>query len=440
MRAFFWSALLALGLTSCSRKTPDFKADRERLQEHVLERLPEGVEKLEIDFDGKLKLVGYTVVPSRAARPGRPMEVVLYWQVLARVEPGYRLFTDLLDGSGERLVNLDTTGPLREIKEDRPALPPEAWEVGKIYADVMTFRFPRGVKTSRGLIVAGVERDQQRLPIRSGPKDSSERALIASVRIPVKRRRRRTTGVAVPTLECAKLRAGERIKIDGSLTEPAWQRATTLTLNDVSTGEPNGDSPVSATAKVTWSDLGLFIGFDVRDPDVVGGFPETGADPHLWTRDTVEIFVDPDGDGDNRDYYEIQINPQNLVFDSRFDDYNQPKQEPDGPFGHEAWMSRVTSAVVVRGTLDRPTDRDEGYVVEAVVPWASFDKAQRKPPAIGDTWRLNFYAVQNNHGVSWSPILNEGNFHKASRFGRVTFLSEGVTPHQSAEPATTKRR
>jgi hypothetical protein len=34
---------------------------------------------------------------------------------------------------------------------------------------------------------------------------------------------------------------------------------------------------------------------------------------------------------------------------------------------------------------------------------------------------MNFYAMQNNGGVAWSPILGEGNFHKASRFGQVTF-------------------
>ncbi len=39
-------------------------------------------------------------------------------------------------------------------------------------------------------------------------------------------------------------------------------------------------------------------------------------------------MIDPDGDGDNRDYYEIQLGPQNLVFDSQFDGYNQPRVLP----------------------------------------------------------------------------------------------------------------
>jgi hypothetical protein len=56
------------------------------------------------------------------------------------------------------------------------------------------------------------------------------------------------------------------------------------------------------------------------------------------------------------------------------------------------------------------------------IPWASLTKAKRTPPRPDDTWRMNFYAMQNNGGVAWSPILGQGNFHKASRFGRVRFM------------------
>ncbi len=34
--------------------------------------------------------------------------------------------------------------------------------------------------------------------------------------------------------------------------------------------------------------------------------------------------------GDNVNYYELQINPQNKVFQSQFDGYNKPKVEPQG--------------------------------------------------------------------------------------------------------------
>jgi hypothetical protein len=162
---------------------------------------------------------------------------------------------------------------------------------------------------------------------------------------------------------------------------------------------------------------------EVTDPDIVGGFPKTAKDPHLWEKDTVEIMVDPDGDGDNADYYEIQVNPQNLVFDTQYDAYNAPKTEPSGPFGHQDWTAKLKSAVAVDGTLDKPGDKDKGYVVEMAIPWSSFTKAKASPPKAGDQWRMNFYAMKNNSGVAWSPILGQGNFHKAPRFGRVMWTT-----------------
>jgi hypothetical protein len=36
--------------------------------------------------------------------------------------------------------------------------------------------------------------------------------------------------------------------------------------------------------------------------------------------------------------------------------------------------------------------------------------------------------MQQNSGVSWSPIMKAGNFHKASRFGRVLFAQKDWVP------------
>jgi len=37
---------------------------------------------------------------------------------------------------------------------------------------------------------------------------------------------------------------------------------------------------------------------------------------------------------------------------------------------------------------------------------------------------MNFYAMENNGGTGWSPILGQGNFHRSSRFGRVTWSTK----------------
>jgi hypothetical protein len=237
----------------------------------------------------------------------------------------------------------------------------------------------------------------------------------------------------LPAAKVNKLDATAKIKIDGKLDEPAWASAAEIgPFVDVMTGQPNTSFPVNGKARLLWNAQNLYVGFEVEDKDVVGGFAKGAKDPHLWTKDTVELMVDPDGDGDNEDYYEIQVGPQNLVFDSQFDKYNEPKTEPDGPFGHEDWSAALKSAVVVNGTLDKPGDEDKGYVVEAMIPWKSFSKAKQTPPASGDIWRMNFYAMQENSGVAWSPILGQGNFHKAARFGKVMWIDPAAVPDAGA--------
>jgi hypothetical protein len=228
----------------------------------------------------------------------------------------------------------------------------------------------------------------------------------------------------IKELSAAHLPPGTVITIDGKLDEPAWATAaSTGPFVNVGNGREEPNAPTQGSARLMWDDQFLYAGFEVRDQKVHGGWPKDAKEPHLWEKDTVEMMIDPDGDGDNKDYYEIQINPQNLVFDTQYDDYNSPNGGGKGPFGHEEWSSHVVSAVVVHGTLDDDSDTDQGYTVEAKIPWASFTKAKKAPPAPDDTWRINFYAMKNNGGTAWSPILGMGNFHRASRFGRVRWAA-----------------
>ena len=437
MNAKRWSTVLCVGLlTSCVKPAPsaekhDTKAEAERLKEFVLDEPPADIgTHLDVDFSSKVSLLGARVEPTNGLKPGSKVKVVLYWRAQQKLEAGWKLFTHIVDGSGERVLNIDNVGPLRELRSGAQALPPSEWLPGKVYVDEQSFTVPGNVKTDKIQILTGVFGKHGRLEISAGPHDTTRRAIVATLAIsgahaPTKNPR-------IPILHAEKLEPTLAIKLDGKLDEPAWKTAaSTGPLVDVRTGEPNKAFPVNGEVKLLWSDAGMYVGFSVADTDLIGGFKKGEQDPHLWTKDTVEIMVDPDGDGDNKDYYEIQINPQNLVFDSQFDAYNEPKVEPNGPFGHQEWSANLKSAVTLDGTVDKSTDEDRGYTVEVLIPWKSFGKAQKLPPEVGSSWRINFYAMKNNGGVAWSPILGQGNFHKASRFGRVVWSKKGA-----AEPAT----
>ena len=47
----------------------------------------------------------------------------------------------------------------------------------------------------------------------------------------------------------------------------------------------------------------------------------------------------------------------------------------------------------MHGDIDK-AGTDQGYTVEAAIPWAAFTKAANHPPKNGDVWRMNFYAMK----------------------------------------------
>ncbi len=440
MRNLLVIAALALGLplgsAACVGSKPQISAeDKERLKAYILDAVPPDAKKTDVNFENKIHLVGYKVEPENAG-PGTPVKLTYYWRCDEPIEEGWKLFTHVQHEGFDRHEGLDNVGPLRELRGKSQVLGPDKWERGKIYADEQSFTMPKELRGPDTIVYVGIYKGDARLRTISGPNDGDNRAIVARIKTGVPRKDDGKRGATdIPQLQVGKLAKGETIVIDGKADEKAWEgAASTGPFVDVGTGRPNTSFPVNGSAKLLWDDEHMYVLLEIKDPDIVGYFTTkeeqpkdwtvTGQ-PMTWTRHTSEIMIDPDGDGDNVDYYEIQINPQNKVFKSQFDAYNKPKTEPQGPFGHEDWDPKMKSAVTVKGTIDDPSDKDEGYVVEVAIPWKAFQKgAKQLPPKPGDTWRMNFYAMANNGGTAWSPILGQGNFHKASRFGRVTWVTK----------------
>jgi hypothetical protein len=423
--------MLACLALACVSEEPSNEPPAE-VQKLIIDKAPDGITPLNVNFDDKITLLGVNVEPGLEVAPGKRVKLTMYWRAdRALSDPDWKLFTHVLDGAGDRLLNIDNVGPLRQGGRNAQAWPPGRWAAGKVYVDAQAFTVPKAPKSSKLQVVSGIWKGKQRLPLRSGPSGGDDRALVATLTTtkPGPKPER-----SVPQLEVVRLAKGASLRVDGKLEDAAWKdAAATPAFVNVTSGNPDEDSAVQGSAKLLWDDKALYLGVTVKDEDVEGGFDKAAKDPHLWTKDCVEIMIDPEGDGDNKDYYEIQINPQNLVFDSRFDEYNKPRVEPDGPFGNQDWSAKLESAVSVQGTLDNDEDDDQGYTVEARIPWSSFDKAKAAPPKAGDAWRINLYAMHDNSGVAWSPILGKGNFHRASRFARVRWADAKSEPPIAAK-------
>ncbi len=430
---FLCAGALVLGTACVGGSKGATSEDKERLKANILEAPPAEMQhKVDINFENKIHMIGYRIDPE-TAKPGTDVKITYWWQAVDTVEEGWQLFTHLHDDVSDKSDNLDWNGPIRENKNNKQVMGPDRWEKGKVYVDEQTYKMPDWIKGPELTVMVGIWKGDARLRIVSGSNDGDNRAIVGKIKTGIVRTE--PVHSDVPTLSVNKLAANEKIVIDGKGDDRAWgAAASTGPFVDVGTGKPNSSFPVNGSAKIVWDDANVYFLFDVTDPDIIGGFTDaksqenewtTTGQPKLWVKDTIEIMTDPDPVGDNKDYYELQINPQNKVFHTQYDGYNIPKTEPNGPFGHEDWDPKLKSAVVVKGTMDKPGDKDEGYMVEAAIPWAAFSKAANHPPKVGDVWRMNFYAMKQNSGVAWSAIMGQGNFHKATRFGMVTWAAPG---------------
>jgi len=436
--AFTLAATTLAGTACVGGKQQISSEDKERLKAYILEAIPTdpAIKRVDINFENKVHLVGYKVEPELAG-PGVEVKTTYYWQCNEPVEEGWHLFTHLHHEGIVPFQNIDASGPIREVKGRSQVLGPDRWERGKFYVDEQTFTMPAELKGPESILYVGIYKGDARLRIISGPTDGDQRAPVAKIKTGVEKKKEDPKRGAndIPELTIMKLAAGEKIVVDGRGDDKAWGgAASTGPFVDVGTGRPNTSFPVKGSAKIAWDDDAIYFLIDVKDPDLVGYFTTKadqpkdwteGNQPKLWERSCAEIMLDPDGDGDNVNYYEIQINPQNKVFKSQFDTLQRPGGGPLGPFGHEDWAPKMKTAVGVHGTIDDKSDKDEGYTVEVAIPWPAFDKgAKNRPAKPGDQWRINMYAMKHNGGPSWSAILGQGNFHHAPRFGRITFATK----------------
>ncbi|MEZ4224229.1 MAG: carbohydrate-binding family 9-like protein [Polyangiaceae bacterium] len=227
------------------------------------------------------------------------------------------------------------------------------------------------------------------------------------------------SGGDLPTLSVP--RTDSAPVIDGDLTDEAWQRAaSTGPFVSPASGKPTPGSKVRARARLLYDASHLFIAFEVLDEAPVSAFRADEEDPHVWSSASgVEMMLAPGDHDDNRDYFEVQIEVGGAVWDTHFDDYNKPIRHlplsKKKRFGRQEWKSGI----------ERATRRESwGYSVELSLPFAMLRTAREaKAPAAGAVWRMNFYSFRDGQGdaLAWSPLLGKGNFHRASRFGRVTF-------------------
>lgn len=189
--------------------------------------------------------------------------------------------------------------------------------------------------------------------------------------------------------------------IDGKMDDSAWNAAPwTADFVDIE-GDRKPRPRFRTRAKMLWDDKCFYVAAELEEPHVWATLKK--HDSVIFRDNDFEVFIDPDGD--NQNYYEIEINAIGTEWDLRL-----PKAYRDGGPAVNSWeIPGLLKATYVEGTLGDGRDKDGGWTVELAFPWKSLAKyaGRPAPPKPGDQWRINFSRVE------WTTSFINGRYAKA---------------------------
>jgi Carbohydrate family 9 binding domain-like len=219
---------------------------------------------------------------------------------------------------------------------------------------------------------------------------------------------------AVKSAECRW--AATAVRIDGVLSEIAWEKADVL--KDFAVFWDKRKARTATKARLLWDRKYLYFAAEMADADLYADVEDHQG--MTWLNDVFELFFKPSAKG--LAYYEFQVNALNtrleLFLPSR------------GAGGYQRFARltelHMASAVKLRGTLNKWDDVDEGWTVEGRIPWEAF-KATGGRPESGAKWRFalcryDYSVALADPELSSTAPLTQRDFHRYEDYGELTFV------------------
>lgn len=187
------------------------------------------------------------------------------------------------------------------------------------------------------------------------------------------------------------------VKLDGELSEEAWQAASPAAL-EYTLADSAARPELATEVRCLWSDESLYFGFSCPFTKLTVFDPPAAEERlGLWDRDVVEMFIGTDAERPGR-YAEFEVAPTNERLDVFID-------RPEKDF---AWDGGFESAVKVDEAAKR-------WTAEVRIPVAAL-----APAAIGKGGRLPLNLFRSDRAgdafLAWNPTL-QNTTHAPERFG-----------------------
>jgi hypothetical protein len=203
----------------------------------------------------------------------------------------------------------------------------------------------------------------------------------------------------------------DAVRIDGDLSDRNWQRIPPLNL--VVNNGSAAPAKYRTVAYAAWSDTRLYFAYrcEIDAINTVG----TQRDDDVWKGECAELFLCPRGA--DAPYYEIEINPHGVIYDSRVLSYSWTEHG----LMYRTWAREWNPDMVCETKIQRDAEgRVTGWTLEASLPFSALDGV----PRAGDVWLFNAFRIAHpadgrDEYQAWHPTFRD--FHKTHQFPKLKF-------------------
>lgn len=207
------------------------------------------------------------------------------------------------------------------------------------------------------------------------------------------------------------------IKIDGVGDEEAWKAAEAVDHFFQGWTKEKPAARTATKARLLWDRDNLYFLAEMADTDLYADVKE--HDGRTGDNDVFELFFKPADDKPG--YYEFQVSAAGTVMDMflpRRHAGGYQRFIGDGPF-------HVDAKVTLKGTLNKWSDKDEGWTVEGKIPWRDFLRTGGRPN-VDEKWKFTLcrydYSVEfEGPDLTATAPLTKPDFHHWEDYATLKF-------------------